>query len=192
MKIAIIFDNRRRPDTTGIYCLRALQKNHEVIHYLPEDLGKIRAEQYEAFINIDDGFNYRFPKNLHPSIFWAIDTHVKPERCLERARDFDLVFCAQRPGAEEMRKAGISARWCPLACDPEIHKKHSLPKLFDISFVGNFGRFRYGRFFWEGKRIFRERARLISLLKKKFNLFIGNYFHETIQKTKFSYTMSPR
>ena len=178
MKIAIVFSKGNRPDTTGVYCLRALGQKHEVCHFEPEDLSKIKREDYDLFVNIDDGRSYRFRTDLHPSVFWAIDTHIKPERCLEKARDFDFVFCAQRPGAQAMRKEGIGARWCPLAFDPEVHKKHPLPKILDVSFVGNYGRFRYGRFFWEGKKIFRERARLISALKKEFNLFTGNFFFE--------------
>ncbi len=178
MKIAIVFDNQRRPDTTGFYCLRALRRRHEVTHFLPQDLSRAEPGRYDAYLNIDDGLAYGFPRSLRPSIFWAIDTHIKPERCLNKARDFDHVFCAQRPGAEEMRKRGIPARWCPLAFDPEIHRKHPLPKILDVSFVGNFGKFRYKRFLWEGKKVFKERARLISLLKGRFNLYTGKFFFE--------------
>jgi SAM-dependent methyltransferase len=173
-----VFDDRNRRDTTGVYCRRALQAEHEVQHFLPDQMDQIRPGEHDLFMNIDDGRTYSFRADLHPSIFWAIDTHIKPERCLEKARDFDLVFCAQREGKEEMHRAGIPARWCPLAFDPEIHRKYPLPKILDISFVGNFGRFRYKRFFWTGKKIFRKRARLISLLKKKFNLFTGNFYFE--------------
>ncbi len=178
MKIVIVFDNQNRLDTTGVYCRRALQGKHEVNHFLPDQMDQIRPDQYDLFINIDDGRSYRFRPDLHPSLFWAIDTHVKPERCLEKARDFDLVFCAQRPGAKAMRKAGVAARWCPLAFDPEIHRKHPLPKILDISFVGNSGRFRWGNFFYDGKEVFRERTKLLSLLKKRFNLFMGKFFFE--------------
>jgi len=179
MKIAIIFDDQKRPDTVGVYCLRALRKKHEVTHFLPKDIPKIHSGAYEVYINIDDGGKYLFPRELNPSIFWAVDTHIKPERCLKKASDFDYVFCAQRRGAEDMRKKGIPARWCPLALDPEIHRKHLLPKILNISFVGNFGgRFRYKRFFWRGKRIFKERGKLIYLLQKKFNLFSGNFYFE--------------
>ncbi len=178
MKIAIVFNSQNRPDTTGVYCQRALRGKHEVDHFLPGQMDQIPPDQYDLFMNIDDGRSYRFRPDLHPSIFWAIDTHVKPERCQSKARDFDFVFCAQRPGAAEMRKAGIAARWCPLAFDPEIHRKHPLPKILDISFVGNSGRFRWGNFFYDGKKVFRERTRLLSLLEKRFNLFAGKFFFE--------------
>ena len=181
MKIAIVFNKAKRSDTTGMYCLRALSQKHEVSHFEPEEISRIQREEYALFMNIDDGLSYRFRTDLHPSIFWAIDTHIKPERCLERAKDFDFVFCAQRRGAEEMRTAGIPARWCPLAFDPDIHRKHSLPKILNISFVGSLGgRFRYKSFFWSGKKIFKERGKLIYLLKKKFNLFSGNFYFEDL------------
>jgi predicted SAM-dependent methyltransferase len=178
MKIAIVFNKAQRPDTTGVFCLRALRQKHEVSHFEPEEMPGIHPDAYDLFMNIDDGRSYRFRPDLHPSLFWAIDTHVKPERCQEKARGFDFVFCAQRRGAAEMRKAGIAARWCPLAFDPEIHRKHPLPKILDISFVGNSGRFRWGNFFYDGKEVFRERTRLLSLLKKRFRLFTGKFFFE--------------
>jgi hypothetical protein len=178
LKIAIVFDSQNRPDTTGVYCQRALQGKHEVDHFLPDQMDQIRPDQYDLFMNIDDGRSYRFRPDLHPSLFWAIDTHVKPERCQSKAKDFDLVFCAQRPGAADMRKAGIAARWCPLGFAPEIHRKHPLPKILDVSFVGNSGRFRWGNFFYEGKEVFRERTKLLSLLKRRFNLFAGKFFFE--------------
>ena len=178
MKIAVVFNKAQRPDTTGVYCLRALSQKHEVSHFEPEEIPDIRPNAFDLFMNIDDGRSYRFRSDLHPSLFWAIDTHVKPERCQSKAKDFDFVFCAQRPGAAAMRKAGIAARWCPLAFDPEIHRKHPLPKILDISFVGNSGRFRWGNFFYDGKEVFRERTRLLSLLKRRFNLFTGKFFFE--------------
>ncbi|HXZ37072.1 MAG TPA: glycosyltransferase, partial [Thermodesulfobacteriota bacterium] len=178
MKIAVVFNKAQRPDTTGVYCLRALSQKHEVSHFEPEEIPDIRPDAFDLFMNIDDGRSYRFRSDLHPSLFWAIDTHVKPERCQSKAKDFDFVFCAQRPGAAAMRKAGIAARWCPLAFDPEIHRKHPLPKILDISFVGNSGRFRWGNFFYDGKEVFRERTRLLSLLKRRFNLFTGKFFFE--------------
>ena len=178
MRIALVFNRSHRMETTGVYCLKALSQKHVVTHFQPEDLSKIDPEQYDLFMNIDDGLRYRFPPSLKPSIFWAIDTHIRPEWYLEKAGDFSHVFCAQRPGAEYLRKAGIPARWCPLAFDPEIHRKHFLPKILDISFVGNFGRFRYKRFFWTGKKLLKERAKLLSLLMKKFNLFTGNFYFE--------------
>ncbi len=181
MKIAIVFDNKRRADTTGVFCLRALAGDHEAVHFLPEDLPRIDPRAYDLFLNIDDGFRYRFPRDLRPSIFWAIDTHIRPQWYLEKAADFDLVFCAQKKGAEFLRQNGVMARWCPLACDPQIHRRHPVPKIFDISFVGNFGKRRFKRLYWTPKDrrdVFTERKKLVALLKRKYNLFTGNFYFD--------------
>jgi hypothetical protein len=179
VKIALIYDHKKRKDTTGGICQRALRQKHEVVHLEPEELSKIEEQKFDLFMNIDDGLHYGFPARLKPSLFWAIDTHLQPEWYLEKAKNFSHVFCAQKQGAELLRNSGIPARWCPLACDPEIHRPHPLPKILDISFVGNMGgRFRYKNYFWTGKEFFKERGRLIYLLKKKFNLFMGNFYFE--------------
>jgi len=113
---------------------------------------------------------YGLPPELHPSVFWAIDTHVNFDSCLRRARGFDLVFAAQRDGADRLRQAGIpSADWLPLACDPEIHRKHEVAKQHDVAFVGNS---------FPGPR-----EELLALIRRKCrNAFIGQrYFDEVAQ-----------
>ena len=35
-RVALIFDNTQRPETTGTYCLRALKGLVEVEHFQPE------------------------------------------------------------------------------------------------------------------------------------------------------------
>ena len=75
--------------------------------------------------------------------------------CLQKARGFDLVFAAQRDGAEELRRGGIaSAAWLPLGCDPEIHGKHDVAKQFDFAFVGHL---------FPGPR-----ADLLNLIRRKY------------------------
>ena len=138
LSVAIIFDNQVRPDTTGGYCLRALQKLVTVKHFLPSELNQVPRQGFDLYLNIDDGLEYRLPTDLRPCAWWAIDTHLNPDWCLGRARDFDFIFTAQRDGADQMQDAGIeTACWLPLACDPEIHRKHDVPKTLDFCFVGH-------------------------------------------------------
>src|SRR5262245_40332822 len=105
-KVAVIFDNKVRPDTTGIYCRRALGGLVEVEHFLPSELSRIPPQGFDLYLNIDDGLEYRLPPDLRPCAWWAIDTHLNFEWCLKRAGDFDFVFTAQRDGAEHFREAG--------------------------------------------------------------------------------------
>ena len=82
-----------------------------------------------------------------------------------RARDMT------RTHRERLLKNGIaSARWLPLACDPEIHKKHEVDKTLDICFVGNV--------------LGGPRAELIELLQKQFpNCFVGQRYFEEMART---------
>jgi GT2 family glycosyltransferase/predicted Zn-dependent protease/2-polyprenyl-3-methyl-5-hydroxy-6-metoxy-1,4-benzoquinol methylase len=137
-RIALIFDNHSRPETTGVYCRRALGALAEVEHFLPTELSRIPRQGFDLYLGIDDGLDYRLPSDLRPSAWWAIDTHLDFDGCLAKAQNFDVVFAAQRDGAEKLRRQGVtSASWLPLACDPEIHRRHPLSKEHDVCFVGN-------------------------------------------------------
>jgi 2-polyprenyl-3-methyl-5-hydroxy-6-metoxy-1,4-benzoquinol methylase len=137
-RVALIFDNESRPETTGVYCRRALGQLVEVEHFLPSELSRIPRDGFDLYLHIDDGIRYRLPADLRPSAWWVIDTHMDFAWDLEKARDFDFVFVAQKDGAAQLRAGGIaSAQWLPLACDPEIHRPHPVEKTFDVGFVGN-------------------------------------------------------
>ncbi len=135
-RVALIFDNTLRPETTGIYCLRALQELVQVEHFLPQDMGRIPRTGFDLYLNIDDGLRYHLPADLRPAAWWVIDTHIDPEWAEEKGKRFDWMFAAQRDGAERLCQAGVPAQWLPLACDPTVHRPHSIPKRWDVSFVG--------------------------------------------------------
>ncbi len=184
-RVAVIFDDRARPETTGVYCRRALERLVQVAHFRPDELDQVPREGFDLYINIDDGFDYRLPPELRPSAFWAIDTHVNFDSCLGRARGFDLVFAAQRDGADRLRRSGIAtAAWLPLACDPEIHRKHEVAKQYDVAFVGNVFPGpreellhliqRQHRSAFIGQCYFDEMARTYSAARTSFNRSIKN------------------
>jgi FkbM family methyltransferase len=170
-KVAVIFDNQVRSDTTGGYCLRALKQLVDVEHFLPSDLERVPRRGFDLYLNVDDGLEYAWPLDLRPCAYWAIDTHLNLPWYLKRAQDFDFVFAAQRDGAQSLRRAGItSARWLPLACDREMHAKQSVEKTFDVSFVGHV---------FPGPR-----AELLALIQKRFpQSFIGQRFFEGMALT---------
>src|SRR5438552_985807 len=160
-RIALIFDGVSRPETTGVYCRRALGRLVEVEHFEPAELARVPRTGFDLYLNIDDGLEYHLPRDLGPTAWWAIDTHMNFAWCREKARGFDLVFAAQRDGADQLRRAGIdSAAWLPLACDPEIHRKHGVAKRYDVAFVGNV---------FPGPR-----AELLDLIRRRYpNSFVG-------------------
>jgi hypothetical protein len=166
-RVAVIYDDRQRPETTGVYCCRALESLVEVVHFRPEVLAAIPDRGFDLYLNIDDSLAYHLPRGLRPCAWWAIDTHVNFDWSREKAAGFDLVFAAQRDGAARLAAEGIApATWLPLACDPEIHRRHEVEKVHDIAFVGNL---------FPGPR-----AELIELLRRRFrSMFAGRaYFEE--------------
>jgi O-antigen biosynthesis protein len=127
-RVAVIFDDRTRPETTGVYCRRALATLAEVVFFHPDDLASVPRTGFDLYLVIDDGFDYPLPA-VYPLVYWAIDTHIGFERSLARAGQADYVFAAQKDGAARLRSvsggglrgsAVESARWLPLACDAEI------------------------------------------------------------------------
>ena len=66
----------------------------------PGEVDRLPRQGVDLYLNIDDGHDYRLPADLRPAAWWVIDTHLNLDRDLQKAPDFDLVFAAQRPGAE--------------------------------------------------------------------------------------------
>ncbi len=170
-RVAVIYDDRVRPDTTGVYCRRALESLVETVHFRPDELAAIPTQGFDLYLNIDDGLPYDLPEGLRPVHWWAIDTHLNLDRSVARGRHFDIVFAAQRDGADQLRRAGIeSATWLPLACDPEIHCKHEVGKTYDVAFVGNV---------FPGPRI-----DLLGLIRRRYpRSLVGNAYFEEMART---------
>lgn len=169
-RVALIFDHKARPETTGVYCRRALGGLVEVEHFLPGETSRIPRTGFDLYLNVDDGLQYHLPTDLCPRAWWAIDTHLNFPWCLEKARGFDLVFATQRDGADRLRAEGVaSAAWLPLACDPEFHRPHDVPKRYDVAFVGNV---------FPGPR-----ADLLALVRRRFrDTFVGNAYFEDMAR----------
>jgi 2-polyprenyl-3-methyl-5-hydroxy-6-metoxy-1,4-benzoquinol methylase len=169
-RVAVIFDDAGRPETTGVYCLRALKDLTDVEHLRPVDLEALPRDKFELYVNVDDGLSYLLPTDLHPAAWWAIDTHMDFAWCLTKSHDFDFVFAAQRDGAEQLRDEGISTTWLPLACDPEVHCKHDVEKAYDLCFIGNIAP--------------SERADLVHVLQGRFpNTFVGKCYFDDMART---------
>ena len=171
IRVAVIFDDRLRPETTGGYCERALRQFVNVQHFLPNEQVSLLRSRFDLYLRIDDGLEFSLPVNCRPVAWWAIDTHLDFDRCLSVARAVDLTFAAQRDGADALRRAGIAgAIWLPLACDPTVHRPHDLPKQHDVSFVGNV---------FPGPR-----SELLDLIRRRYHkVFVGNRYFEEMAKT---------
>lgn len=168
MRIACCFDRMLRPETTGVYCRRALETMAEVVELAPSELAA-RPGGFDLYLFIDDGLDYPLPAELRPNAYWAIDTHLAFSRSLERARSVDFVFAAQRDGARRLVQNGVDATWLPLACDPALHDAGPMAKRWDLAFVGNI--------------VGTRRLEYLSLIRARYpNSFIGNAYFEQMAR----------
>ncbi|HVC95485.1 MAG TPA: glycosyltransferase, partial [Pirellulales bacterium] len=190
-RVAIVFDNTARPETTGTHVKQALDELvargelDEVVHFLPGDLERPAARPFDLYLVIDDGRGFAPTAQCRPAAYWTIDTHLGFEERLEMARRFDFVFAAQKRGARELAERGISsARWLPLAANPAVHRKHDLPKRYDFVFAGNLfpgprseivelAR-QYHRNSFVGRAYFDDMARVLSEAKVGLNPSVGD------------------
>jgi len=190
-RVAIIYDDRPRPETTGLYCRRALGelilagRIDSVEHLLPDELECVSRGQFDLFLYVDDGLQNSIRDDLRPAVWWGIDSHLEFERCLHMASLCDFTFAAQRDGARRLRDEGVkNAEWLPLACDPKIHGKRNYQNQHDIAFVGHVFpglraelleqiQQRYPETFI-GQRFFKEMAETYSASRVVFNRSIRN------------------
>ena len=73
-RVALIYDDTDRPDTTGVYCRRALERLVAVEHFQAAELERIPSQGFDLYLNIDDGLRYQLPDKLRPAAWWTIDT----------------------------------------------------------------------------------------------------------------------
>lgn len=95
----------------------ALGGELKVTHYTPHGM----LPEHDFYLYLDDGRDDIRWLPPRPSGFWAVDTHLGYEFRRWRASNSDLVWCAQKAGAERMTAEGILASWLPLACNPLAH-----------------------------------------------------------------------
>ena len=164
MRIALIY-NGEGNFTTGTYIEKVIKNTGIDYKHFQTQYSYDIPQEFDLYFRIDHGdYKYDLPENLRPAIFYVIDTHLKkPYKKIKRqVRHYDILFCAQKEGAERLRREEkVDTQWVPLACDPEIHKKLDIPKEYDIGFVGR-----------EGRKS--ARPSHLEFLRKKYpNSFIG-------------------
>ena len=137
MRVALVFD-KIREETVGVHFEQACQElGLAYDHFWSRNAQAIPAG-YDLYMRIDDGdYRHDIPAHLHPRILYATDTHLpKPWRRIRRmAKQYDLVCCAHRRGAESL----VNGAWVPVACDPAFHSRQPGPKQWDLAFVGTEG-----------------------------------------------------
>lgn len=152
MSIALIYNSEIRNNGTAVLCWdaakRGLGLGENVARYEPRGT----LPKHDFYLYVDDGRDGLEWECPHPNAYWAVDTHLGYEYRLKKAKGFDHVFCAQREGAEKMRRdLVLQAEWLPLACHPPANPNLSelmvhpdrdrllsqgVDKAHDVVFVG--------------------------------------------------------
>ena len=132
----------------------------------------------DAIIEIDTFGQYHITglnKIQIPSCLWAADVYRFDKRKFQKwiANDFNYIFVSQKKFIDAFGTKKTS--WLPYSCDPEIHRNFNLEKIYDIVFVGN-----------TEPKLYKERVRLLELLKTKFNVQIFSNVYEQEMAKIFS------
>lgn len=78
-----------------------------------------------------------FEKSSYPMAAYFIDSTINRFWQRPLAQLFNLALTDQAEDAEALAESGLNAQWFPLAADTKIYQPHSLPKKYDITFIGN-------------------------------------------------------
>jgi len=122
-RVAVIYYDEPRPETSGGYCLRALRDLVEAAHLRPEQAPSTAPGKFDLYLRIDDGVRRPIPRDLGSNAVWVIDMHHDFEDSLARVQDFDVVFAAQKQGAGRLRRGGGGA----LATPPRRSRDSPVP-----------------------------------------------------------------
>jgi len=160
----------------------------EIDHFYPTgDMSPFGT--YDLNIHVDwgeDGLTSILPyipnELPHPMAYWASDTHLGYDYRLSVAKKADFVFCAQKKGAEDMKRDGIANPiWLPHAFEPSAYPRFDiLTKKYDICFVGHVSSqnrsdaldrmFMEFPNFYYGQALFDDAARKYAETKVVFNI----------------------
>ena len=140
MKILVSLETRVRPDSTGIHIIEAFkQLGHEVQHVFPEDMNDIHGG-YDLYVKVDDGQRVtQWNHELHPSCYYAIDTHIENDWRIQLAKDgrFDAVSVVHSDGLK-LDWGRDDIYWLPVGCTPEWNYTGYWAKQYDGCAIMNF------------------------------------------------------
>lgn len=193
MRFCIFYEARLgRNDGPPLYWLNAMRDmGHEVVHLSSEEVpNEQQYGKFDAYLWVDwgeDGLTDMLPykpismKSLHPSIYVTSDTHLGYEYRLNKALEFDYVFCNQIRATSDFKREGIkNVDFLPHAVEPKAFPNFPAAiKKYDIGFVGfvTFDKrakmldrmFKEFPNFWFGQRLFEECAEIFRKSRIVFN-----------------------
>lgn len=191
-KIAIFYDVvTGRDDGPPLYYRRNLVKmGFDVTFLAPKDHESIEAfGDFDLYLWVDWGedalkdiLTY-IPVDMsryHPSVYITSDTHLGFDYRVNKAKEFDYVFCNQKRAVEEFKKEKVEAEWLLHAVDLDIYSDEPKSiKKYDVGFVGFVSNkkraealdtiFKENPNFWYGQRFFEEAAMKYKECRVNFN-----------------------
>jgi len=125
--IAICYDGGIRDNGTPFYLRFAMAQEFGTDpEWYTEDPSAQEGgipDIHDFIIHVDDGRDDLPVSGIpHPWGYWAVDSHLGPEIRIAKAKQADLVWCAQKPFVEVLAQHGVKAKWLPLACEPLLHE----------------------------------------------------------------------
>ena len=192
MRICIFYEARLgRNDGPPLYWLNAMRGlGHEVVHLSSELVPEEKQYgKFDLYVWVDwgeDGLTEMLPytpismSTLHPSMYVTSDTHLGYDYRLNKAKEFDYVFCNQVRAMQEFSRDGVHATFLPHAVEPKAFPNYPAAiKKYDIGFVGfvTFDKravmldriFKEFPNFWFGQRLFEDCAEVFRKSKIVFN-----------------------
>lgn len=179
-------------ETWQLQNMKAPAVKHDIVTGFEPDMADVVCENPhlplpDLYFWVESVPGHR-PSNLLalgcPTACYLIDSHLNLERHLERCREFDFVFIAQREYLPAFREVNPKTFWLPLGCDPDIHCRWPVDKQFDAGFVGGVSSgsereqllqrlsvavdLKYERCFWD------DMAQLFSASRMVFNNAVRN------------------
>jgi hypothetical protein len=190
MKICTLYESRLgRNDGAPFYFTYVLKEmGHDVTHLSSQELPDNWGE-FDMYLWVDwgeDGLTNILPykpislEKYHPSVYITSDTHLGYDYRLNKAKEFDHVFCNQIRAVKEFEKDGVKAKFSPHAVLPRGYPNEpKAMKKYDIGFVGyvSFEKraqmldrmFKEFPNFWYGQRLFEECAEIYRKSRIIFN-----------------------
>ena len=147
MRICTFYEARLgRNDGPPLYWTNAMRNlGHEVVHLSTEELPREEDGKFDLYLWVDwgeDGIG-SLPyvpcslKDFHPSMYVCSDAHIGYDYRLNKAKEFDYVFCNQIRARDEFERDGVKAIFLPHAVEPQAYPNKPVAiKKYDIGFIG--------------------------------------------------------
>jgi len=196
LRLAIYFENRLgRNDGNPLYiwaCMKRMQEKKllTIDHLIPNGDYDLFG-RYDFNLHVDYAEDalvngglipYKVANTPSPSLFWASDSHLDGGWRLNKAKEFDIIFFAQKEAVETFNKENSEKKaiWLPHAVEPLAYPRIERPgKTYDVCFVGHVNSqnridaldrlFKEFPNFYYGQRLFEDAAQKYAESKIIFN-----------------------